>query len=206
VSIRETSPEADRDDPPGRRPLAFGAGDFVGALAARLERSFARAGDEDTLVVGIYGAWGSGKTTVLRALEERFEAAAEETSEKAARPEPDSEAGSGAGDTTKALTLPVLFNAWRYEREEHLIVPLLKTAEKVVLRWHDDHASRSKRAWDWLAARGKLLADAALVPYLKGMRTGSGASRSSTATTSSAPETTASASGISRAFAAWPGG
>jgi len=151
VSIRETSPGAERDDPADRRSLAFGAGDFVGALAARLERSFARAGDEDALVVGIYGAWGSGKTTVLRALEERFEAAAEETVP-----------GSDHADSAQTLTLPVLFNAWRYEREEHLIVPLLKTAETAVLRWHEEHASRSEKAWGWLAERGKLLADAAL--------------------------------------------
>lgn len=159
MSIRETPPGPERDDRSDRRLLAFGAGDFVGALEERLERSFARAGGDDALVVGIYGAWGSGKTTVLRALGERFEAAATSTAERTGRPEDEPEAGS---ESSNSLTLPVLFNAWRYEKEEHLIVPLLKTAEKVVLRWHKEHASRSEKTWGWLARRGKLLADAAL--------------------------------------------
>lgn len=150
MSIPDSSAQSRRDAHVGRRSLAFGAGDFVDALADRLERSFARSGHEDALVAGIYGTWGSGKTTVLRALEERFDAVAEHavTASDESAPAP--------------LTLPVLFNAWRYEKEEHLIVPLLKTAEKVVLRWHEEHASRSEGAWSWLRDRGKLLSEAAL--------------------------------------------
>ena len=32
------------------------------------------------------------------------------------------------------LTVPVFFNAWRYEKEPHLIVPLLKTAQMRLTR------------------------------------------------------------------------
>lgn len=144
MSDRANPEDTAGDEAVEARPLAFGAGDFVGALGDRLKRSFERRGPEgamEALVVGIYGAWGSGKTTVLRALEERF---------------------TPRADPAPSLTLPVLFNAWRYEKEEHLIVPLLKTAETVVIRWHEENASRSEKSWVWLRERGKLLGDAAL--------------------------------------------
>lgn len=49
--------------------------------------------------VGIFGGWGSGKTTLMRAIERQWER------------HPD--------------VIPVWFTAWRYEKEPHLIVPLL---------------------------------------------------------------------------------
>lgn len=49
--------------------------------------------------VGVFGSWGSGKTTLMRAIERNL-----------------------AGD---ANIVTVWFTAWRYERESHLIVPLL---------------------------------------------------------------------------------
>jgi tRNA A37 threonylcarbamoyladenosine biosynthesis protein TsaE len=51
--------------------------------------------------IGIFGKWGSGKTTLMQAIEQ--------------------------GLTGREEVVPVRFSAWRYEREEHLIVPLLDT-------------------------------------------------------------------------------
>ena len=141
ISERHPSPSPEATEPPS---LAFGAGDFVSALGDRLERSLESSADEgavEALVVGIYGAWGSGKTTVLRALQERF-------------------APSDDANPDAPLTLPILFNAWRYEKEEHLIVPLLKTAEAVVRQWGEKQPSDSK--WDWVKDRARLVGHAAL--------------------------------------------
>jgi hypothetical protein len=63
--------------------------------------------------VGIFGVWGSGKTTLMRAIEHRV---AEEAS-----------------------AVPIWFNAWRYEREEHLIVPMLDTLREALLAWAIAH-------------------------------------------------------------------
>jgi KAP family P-loop domain len=67
--------------------------------------------------VGIFGDWGSGKTTLMRAIEARI---------------------ARYPDTM----LPVRFNAWRYEREEHLVVPLLDNLREALLEW------RKKRRGD----------------------------------------------------------
>jgi len=128
-----------------RAPLSFGADDLVAALTRRLEQAVspggARGGVDRSLVVGLFGEWGSGKTTLLRALDDRFAERAEAT---------DAEA--------RSLTLPVFFNAWRYEAEEHLIVPLLKTAERAILDWRKAHQGTGEKAWAWLKERAGDLA------------------------------------------------
>jgi GTPase SAR1 family protein len=59
--------------------------------------------------IGIYGDWGSGKTTLMQSVYDQLE--------------------KENKDKEKPIIL-VWFNAWRYEREEHFtIIPLLKTIE-----------------------------------------------------------------------------
>ena len=97
--------------------LAFGAKSVVEAVNERIERHFANldAGDhEDPLVVGLFGEWGSGKTLWLKHIEQYFKA----------KLDADLESGSAP-----SITVPVFFNAWRYEKEEHLIYPLVKVLE-----------------------------------------------------------------------------
>jgi hypothetical protein len=60
--------------------------------------------------VGIFGDWGSGKTTLMRTIERQV------------KEKPD-------------VMLSVWFNAWRYEREEHLIIPLLDHLREAILAW-----------------------------------------------------------------------
>ncbi|RJQ18642.1 MAG: hypothetical protein C4560_07055 [Nitrospiraceae bacterium] len=54
---------------------------------------------------GVFGEWGSGKTSLMRMIEEAL--------------------SKGHSD----FIVPVWFNPWRYEREPHLIVPFLKTIQ-----------------------------------------------------------------------------
>jgi KAP family P-loop domain len=59
--------------------------------------------------VGIFGDRGSGKTTLMHAIRRRLDA-----------------------DET---VVTLWFNAWRYEREAHLIVPLLDTLREALVDW-----------------------------------------------------------------------
>jgi len=58
-----------------------------------------RGGLPPQFTVGIYGAWGSGKTSLLRAIEKRL--------------------------ALDERTIVVFFDAWRYERSDVIVVPLL---------------------------------------------------------------------------------
>jgi len=62
-------------------------------------------GSEPQFTIGIFGGWGTGKTTLMQMMHEMLQ-----------------------DDEHKKNAVPVWFNAWLYEREEHLaIVPLLST-------------------------------------------------------------------------------
>ncbi len=69
--------------------------------------------------IGIFGKWGSGKTSFMHLLEKRL-----------------------SEDTRESNTIPIIpiwFNPWRYEKEEHLIIPFLKTIEHGVDRYIRAH-------------------------------------------------------------------
>lgn len=68
--------------------------------------------------IGIFGGWGSGKTTLMSALARRVE-------------------------DEGAIVVP--FNAWRYEREAHLIVPLLDTLRERLVAWSENRSDKGER-------------------------------------------------------------
>ncbi|HXQ37245.1 MAG TPA: P-loop NTPase fold protein, partial [Anaerolineales bacterium] len=63
---------------------------------------------------GIYGDWGSGKTSLMKLIKGRME-----TDLK--NPEPSSQ---------EALHIPVWFNAWEYENELNIIYPLFYAIDR----------------------------------------------------------------------------
>jgi hypothetical protein len=67
--------------------------------------------------VGIFGRWGSGKSTLMQAIARRIHEL----------------------DCRQERVIPVEFNAWRYEREEHLIIPLLDTLREALAEWAGNH-------------------------------------------------------------------
>jgi KAP family P-loop domain len=89
-------------DKPAANP-ALGFDDYAQAFADVILHSDPR------FAIGIFGDWGSGKTTLMEAIKREL-------------------APSDA-------VIPVWFNAWRYEREEHLIVPLLDTLREGLAKW-----------------------------------------------------------------------
>ncbi len=100
---------------------AFGRKVLVSTLAAQINNHLENdsPGIEPSLVVGVLGEWGSGKSTILHGLNDHYKQKLKSSSE--------------AGP----VTLPVFFNPWRFEAEVHLIVPLLKTAQSCVKRYLD---------------------------------------------------------------------
>lgn len=85
------------DDPVGGREAGAAqrlAGDFAGALVEASRRQ-----TRGSMVVAVYGAWGSGKTSMLHCI---AHAASED----------------GAATT-------MIFEPWRYEQDPDLMAPLL---------------------------------------------------------------------------------
>ncbi len=93
------------DQPAGKAALGFD--DYAEALADSIKNSHPQ------FAVGIFGGWGSGKTTLMKAIKARL---------------------------TDPATIVVDFNAWRYEREEHLLIPLLDTIREAVFDWSEKQA------------------------------------------------------------------
>ncbi len=60
---------------------------------------------DSPITIGVFGKWGSGKTSLMRLMRDIVD-------------------DEGQGDNA---AVAVWFNAWQYEREEHLIVPLIAT-------------------------------------------------------------------------------
>jgi hypothetical protein len=89
-------------DDPASAP-GLGWPEYAGAFAGIIEHS------KPQFAVGIFGDWGSGKTTLMQAVWRELEG----------RPD----------------VVLVWFNAWRYEREEHLIVPMLDTLREGLVDW-----------------------------------------------------------------------
>ncbi len=112
----------------------LGFGKYVDTLSGMIT-------DEDfktPFCIGIFGKWGSGKTSFMHLLEKKL-----------------------LDDNTPRFAIPVWFNPWRYEREEHLIIPFLKTIERGIRKFEEDHKKGSKKIEKKLS--GKLLEFAATV-------------------------------------------
>lgn len=61
--------------------------------------------------IGVFGGWGSGKTTLMQEVRNRV-------------------------DNSNAVCVD--FSAWRYEKEDHLIIPLLATIKDALADWSND--------------------------------------------------------------------
>jgi len=93
-------------------------------------RVLARATIEtrDSITIGVFGEWGTGKTSLMRLIHKEV-----------------------AEDDAAAA---VWFNAWQYEKEEHLIVPLTATINKQLdeKTWSDEIVDGAKSVRDALRA------------------------------------------------------
>ena len=102
------------DVPAAHPTLGFPA--YVDALASAV-----RGGRPAQFTVGLYGPWGSGKSSLLHGLQAALE------------------------EDPKITT--VYFDAWRYERSPHIVVPLLhKISSALASAGHTSLAAQLKRA------------------------------------------------------------
>jgi hypothetical protein len=85
---------------------AVNAGLGFDAYANALSQSIANS--RPRFAIGIFGPWGSGKTTLMDAVRAKLD---------------------------PVNTVVVEFSAWRYEREETLLVPLLDTIRESLVDW-----------------------------------------------------------------------
>ena len=104
-------------DAAARSPI--GLQNITELVLERINTYLAQTTRPEAWVVGVFGEWGSGKSTLLAEIARHFPNVPIEK----------------PGDTAP-ITLRIEFNAWRYEREEHLLVPLLRTIERTL----DDYA------------------------------------------------------------------
>jgi hypothetical protein len=96
------------DKPPEHLALGFdGIADGLTEIISESEPCFA---------IGIFGGWGSGKTTLMQAIQRRLES-------------------RGVLENPKRIFIGVNFNAWRFEREPSLLVPLLDTIRDSLAKW-----------------------------------------------------------------------
>ena len=66
--------------------------------------------------IGIFGKWGRGKTSFMQLLQNKL-----------------------MENKVAPFAVPVWFNPWRYEKEEHLIIPFLKTIENGIEKYISSH-------------------------------------------------------------------
>jgi len=85
--------------------------------------------------IGIFGDWGSGKTTLMQAIESRVK--------------------------RRDSAVAVWFNAWRYEKEAHLIVPLLDTLRAALVAWAEEDKRRATPAAERAREAAKVVGRAA---------------------------------------------
>lgn len=99
------------------KPISLNAERISKQLERRLHRHDSSG---EAFVISVYGEWGIGKTKCLKDVQRYFE-------DKLKRlVEPDSDLPLLADSE---LVVPVFFDPWQFEHEEHLVVPLLKTIE-----------------------------------------------------------------------------
>ena len=112
----------------------FGAPGATGALAERIYQGLKQPQASAPSVTGLYGEWGSGKSFWLESV--RYKVVQFQKDNKPVTDQSASDpSGAGLAQSVTPLIIPVMFNAWRFEKEEHLIVPLLKTTAAEIDKW-----------------------------------------------------------------------
>lgn len=81
---------------------------------------------EARFTVGIFGGWGAGKTTLMTAIKETL---------------------------PKDCIVVVDFNAWRFEREPQLLLPLLDVIREALVKWSSGRDEDTKQKVRSMAAR-----------------------------------------------------
>ncbi len=113
--------------------------EIVSNICDVINTSFPHKASGEALVVSVYGEWGIGKTWHLRQIEKHYS-----KSENLIWQDSNTEDNS-----IKHINIPVFFSPWKYEQEDFLIIPLLKTIENQLEKYQskiESHALTLTRA------------------------------------------------------------
>jgi hypothetical protein len=91
----------------------------------------------EPLAVGLFGEWGSGKTHQLKLIQERIKRI--QTKEYTPKE-------NESTFPKKITSIPIFFNAWRFEKEEHIILPLFQTLLDALENHERTLGEKAKRA------------------------------------------------------------
>jgi hypothetical protein len=114
-SAEMVSSRRERDDKGGAVPIiadipesnpGLGFAEYAEALAEAI-----CGGTPPQFTIGVYGTWGSGKSSLLKAIEQNL--------------------------SSRSEVLPVFFDAWRYEASGHIVVPMLHQIYAAAGTLHD---------------------------------------------------------------------
>jgi len=107
--------------------LEAGREDWLGYGATAIVLARAAIETSNPLTIGVFGEWGTGKTSLMRLIQREVD--------------------------KDENTAAVWFNAWQYEKEEHLIVPLVATINKELDKdWKAEIKEGAKKLRDALRA------------------------------------------------------
>ena len=123
-------------------PISSTEEDLLGFRGAAQEALTQICGSEPPFTWGIYGDWGSGKTSLMRLIYGEMEG----------------ELAAASGAPGLPLHVPVWFDAWRYENEVDILYPLFHAIRRDFEERCQDEVARSS-----LAASFKQVAVASLL-------------------------------------------
>jgi len=121
-----------KDDILGRRPFAQSLGDAI--LSYK---------EKDSIVIGLFGAWGSGKTSIINMALEHIEIVSK-------------------NETDDEKPIVIRFNPWNYSDQNQLVTQFFRQLSVVLRR--PDYASDAKKAGERLETYAKFFEPFALIP------------------------------------------
>lgn len=99
-------------DEPAEEEIDFGFDTYAKTLAGLI----ANKENQTPLVIGIYGSWGTGKTTLMQAIQDRLD------NQKIPKPS----GSKGGADSQIRPCKTVWFQAWKYDKENEILAGLLE--------------------------------------------------------------------------------
>jgi len=129
------------------QPIKSSKDDILGraSFAQALGEAILSYKETDSIVIGLFGAWGSGKTSIINMALEHIELISKDSS-----------------DDKKPIV--VRFNPWNYSDQNQLITQFFRELS-IALR-QPDYASEAKKAGERLETYAKILEPLALIPMI----------------------------------------
>jgi predicted KAP-like P-loop ATPase len=128
------------------QPIKSSKEDILGrySFAQSLGNAILSYKEKDSIVIGLFGAWGSGKTSIINMALEHIDNIASKTKNNNEKP------------------IIIRFNPWNYSDQNQLITQFFKQLSVVLRR--QDYADDAKKAGEQLETYAKFFEPLALVP------------------------------------------